>query len=558
MTHKHNHFRLSRLPIACGLALLLALLPLAPSSRHSSAAPVGPAASVVCVDAHAAPATSPSGGCWTDPYPDLEQALERARADRSIKEIWVAEGVYKPSRTYTPTDASGNSVVAGAMSLPQYNPGVTVDGELRSYDANAEAFNRFLKTFDLVNKVDIYGGFQGASGPRGGERSIAERGLPTEHVTILDGDLDGDPSTEDNVWHVITAGNDITSAGVTVKLDRLTVRNGNALNAPYFPTNFPLEAGQVPNYYHDDGGGLYVFTRSTVHLSDMTFERNSGVAGGAVFAQDGTDLTITHSAFRDNNAYDGGGITVSGGGPNDLSDLEGRLTTLTIEDTVFERNSEDALNPGPFPCGCILVQTGFAVFTRDNLREPPANLAGAKLTVSRSTFADHRQDGFGAVTLSAGTGVISESTFARNSARTGGAIACFQSKISIEKNLFENNTGTAGAGATLANGCDGMFVNNVYRNNQTNGVGGAVVLTRGGEYEFVGNTFESNQAATRGGAIMVQRNAVVSFLVNNVFDGNQAGTAGGAIFTSLSTGAQLERVVNNRFTNNTPDDLGSQ
>ncbi len=95
-------------------------------------------ANVIVVDNDATGAGN--GTTWADAYTDLQTALAAATAG---KEIWVAEGIYKP------TTGSNRGVF-----------------------------------FAIKNQVNLYGGFEGT------ETLISQRDIPA-HPTVLSGDLNG-------------------------------------------------------------------------------------------------------------------------------------------------------------------------------------------------------------------------------------------------------------------------------------------------------------------------------------------------------------------------------
>jgi len=335
-------------------------------------------AQIICVDVHAKVIKKGDGSCWQNPFNHLEDALTVARRNNNIKEIWIAKGVYKPSRTYAPKNTNGIEIIGGAFSLPENNPGVDVYGNVIAYQENPNLFNYYLKTFELVDGVNIYGGFQGQSHPQGGEKNKSQRGNdPNQFKTILEGNLNGNPFNVNNrVWHVVTAGSDITLSGVNVTLDRLVIRNGDATFGPYLPVNFPLLPDQTPIYYHDDGGGLYIFTHSNIVLHDITFENNAAVAGGAVYVHDGSTLTITNSHFINNTAFNGGAIEARSGGPNELTSPEARQTKLLIAKTNFNNN---------------YAFIGDSIFTFDNQLIPPYYFASVLILPTVAYYGPPRE-----------------------------------------------------------------------------------------------------------------------------------------------------------------------
>ncbi len=89
-----------------------------------------------------------NGSSWADAFTSLQSALDIAYAS---DQIWVAQGVYTPSRR----TKEGDPVSA---------------------------------TFSLVNGVALYGGFAGISGQEG---DFSARDWQV-YATVLSGDIDGD------------------------------------------------------------------------------------------------------------------------------------------------------------------------------------------------------------------------------------------------------------------------------------------------------------------------------------------------------------------------------
>lgn len=302
-------------------------------------------ARVICVDANTT-SSEQVGSCWDKPFKELQQALNAAENDRHIREIWLAKGVYRPTKTYTPRNHQNVPIIAGAFSQPQHNPGVTAKKRLINYLENPNQYNAYLQTFNLIDGVSLYGGFAG------NEKSRTARDRnPLRNRSILDGQL-----SDYAVWHVVTAGNDLTGNGVTLTLDRLTIRGGNAEQAPYFPKHFPLKKGEVPIYYHDDGGGLYIFSYSDITLNQVVFEYNRAVAGGAIFVQDGSQLEIKRCTFMHNQAFNGAVLNIRLGGPNEFRSNKHRKTTVQLLNNHFENNTS---------------QWGPNIFTNDNQSSLP-------------------------------------------------------------------------------------------------------------------------------------------------------------------------------------------
>ena len=198
------------------------------------------------VDADATGAND--GTSWTSAFTDLQTALTAAA---SGDELWVAEG------TYTPTAGTDREA-----------------------------------TFQLINGVALYGGFDGT------ETSRDERDW-TLHKAILSGDIGTIGVGTDNSYHVMT-GSDT---------DATAILDGFTITAAYANGLFPRNRGggmrnvngsptvrhtifrenivrRSPDGRDAFGAGMYNESGSSPLLEDVRFERNiagtpgNGAAGG--------------------------------------------------------------------------------------------------------------------------------------------------------------------------------------------------------------------------------------------------------------------------------------
>ncbi|MHC4673670.1 MAG: choice-of-anchor Q domain-containing protein [Planctomycetota bacterium] len=198
-----------------------------------------------------------NGTSWQDAYNDLQAALETASGSGgTADEIWVAAGIYRPSR----------------LAIGGIRRGVS---------------------FQLISGVAIYGGFAGT------EESLDQRNPdPATNGTVLSGDLNGDDlagagrwhSTKwDNCYHVV----DGSGVGSTAVLDGFTITGGHSISS---------------------GGGLQIVNGSPT-LSNCRFEGNCAVDGGGLYTSGGN--AILHKCTFIGNTADhiGGGMYSDGGHP---------------------------------------------------------------------------------------------------------------------------------------------------------------------------------------------------------------------------------------------------
>jgi len=116
------------------------------------------------------------GTSWTNGFNDLQDGLSAVRSFHQIKEIWVANGTYKP----------------------------TIDS-LR------------ITSFVLGDSMSIYGGFAGVEEDRNARN-------PQLNIVRLSGDIGIDEDSTDNAYHVVVLSSDCAGC----LLDGLTVFGGNS------------------------------------------------------------------------------------------------------------------------------------------------------------------------------------------------------------------------------------------------------------------------------------------------------------------------------------------
>lgn len=256
-----------------------------------------------------------NGDSWQEAAGDLDEMMEKAS---SGDEIWIAKGVYKPTRLI-------------------------------------KASKKNSRAFVLKDGVSLYGGFAG------NESSIAQRekgwqAYSFTNETVLSGDDDVEdvwtrtfmnatdylygwevennmiPGTENNSNHILYSSSTLehptTINGITLKGGNACVWNVKAAGgAVYDSGNVRIESCKVMEnsaYFtaesaapHTLGGAVYLDGSDGAAITDCLFARNyshssygAGV-GGAVYAK-GTN--IERCTFEECVALDNGGAVYNDGG----------------------------------------------------------------------------------------------------------------------------------------------------------------------------------------------------------------------------------------------------
>jgi len=179
------------------------------------------------------------GTSWANAVTSLQDALALYKVGY---QIWIAAGTYRPD--------VGVGKTAG--------------------DRNA--------SFQLKEKVELYGGFAGT------ETSLGERRW-NDNVTTLSGDLSGNDGADFS--NMTDNSTSVMKGAEGAVLDGVWVVGGNG----------------------GSGGGLSSNGPSmTVTIRNSTFMRNSGSSGGAVYSYWSSTPTIVNSRFIGNRASTGGAL----------------------------------------------------------------------------------------------------------------------------------------------------------------------------------------------------------------------------------------------------------
>jgi uncharacterized repeat protein (TIGR01451 family) len=539
-----------------------------------------------------APGPAHDGLSWTTAFTGVQEALS---AVPTGAEVWVAEGVYKPT--------------AGT-------------------DRNA--------SFGLRSGVALYGGFGGY----GVSETLRAQRDWRAHVTVLSGDIDGNDRVDANGVVTSSTGisgsnsyNVVKAVGVTgtAVLDGFTVTGGNANGGGGCPgsgcgggllsyaqsgiasaptLNRLVFSGNGTTYR---GGGMFS-QGGVAALSYVTFTGNSAVAtgstgnvGGGGLCADSSDLVLTNTLFAGNTAERGGGLmSISG--------------TLILTDATFTGNASTNgtfyggtyCNGGGGMChysggsvalarvsflsnttgidgGGLFIDSASAALSVVTFTGNTANMSGGglyntntNLNLAQTSFNNNRTgangDG-GGVYYNQGNLAVTDASFTGNAGRTGGGLDVPNGIVTARAVTFTNNTATdsgggmsmgntnsvltlsdaqfisntAPAGGGLANGNASLrlsnvtFVRNMATISSTNGSGGGGLFNMGPAV-ITNVVFYGNRSGNDGGGVYNAYWGAMT-ITNALFVGNVVAQKGGGMY-NMTYSPNAVRVVNATFANN--------
>ena len=203
------------------------------------------------------------GLSWSKAFATLQMAIDEAT---SGDEIWVAAGIYLPTKRLPELDNAGNPT------------------------------SQRYQTFLIPNGVKLYGGFPAQADNNTG---MDKRDWEI-HQTILSGDFNNDDREdftrmEENAYHVVSLFNTDESTVI----DGLTITGGNV---DYF---VPLRMIIGSGIYAGSGNGI-----SSPTLRNLIIEGNVSKGGGAGFSNDSNGdacPVIINTIIRRNKSGEYGG-----------------------------------------------------------------------------------------------------------------------------------------------------------------------------------------------------------------------------------------------------------
>ena len=383
--------------------------------------------------------TAPDGGdglSWATAFKDLQSALTYP-CSQSVTEIWVAEGLYKPTSTT-------NNRSAG---------------------------------FVMRNGVTIYGGF------RGDETSVNDRppinplaGQPSS--TTLSGDIDNNGTLTGNSYHVFYHP-------ASLSLNSTAVLNGVVITGGTAPTTTPSD----PNSY---GGGMYN-AGSSPTLIKCVFQGNGGYYGAAMSCLGGSNPVLTDCSMESNTSTNSGGGTFSEASSFTLINCRLRNNRATNGGGIFNQAGSNPLISNCTLQGNVVTTNGGAIYNQTGSSPllNSCNLTGNMAGITGGAVCNYQDS----------SPILTSCSLTSNTANYGGAMYNQTgSSPMLTSCSLTDNIALQGGAFYAQSDCNPTLTGCTLTNNIAD-FGGAVAGRIRTKPVFINCNLTGNRANQRGGAL---------------------------------------------------------
>ncbi|GEM_PF-3209958 len=471
-------------------------------------------------------------GGWENASKDIQRMIDEL-AEEGGGEVWVAQGIYTPTKKIAEIDEAGNPTTIRDQS------------------------------FRLRKNVSLYGGFDGT------ETSITARDWET-NVTVLSGSVNVDESA----YHVVVGiGEDDMG---NAEFDGFTVTGGRALHTEADPAAKMEEAEHpfkkaisiqgkengIEKEYRlprESGAGVYIFGCSNFTMNNLKIAGNIGTqdVGLRIRACVG-DITFSNSIIYNNRALIGGN---AGGFCNGSAVRKTPLSLLNvivqhnenIRDVTFTINysianikdltiENNISAEGGSYVSCFIGYSEVDIenlCVKNNISPIGVNLVFEKITNSYFTdvyVLDNKIEGAagsGGILMNNLENVTIKGLFVKGHHRTtnnSGVYLVNSNAVTIEDfKIEENETEQKFGGIHVHNAKDVVLKNGEIKKNHSSGDGGGISLSNS-NVTAVNLLITDNTSTTGNSAIFMDKNSSLGLINSTIAHNNtQSNIATGGI-----------------------------
>jgi predicted outer membrane repeat protein len=550
------------------------------------------------------------GTSWATAFKDLQAALSAAQA---TDQIWVAKGIYYP--TSDPSDRTASFELKNGVALYGGFAGDETQLSDRDWELNTTILSGDIDQNDThVNGIvtsasDIVGNnsYNVVKGFLVGTSAIIDGFVITAGsandlpASAFAGGALHNTMSSPTIRNVTFSGNQASIYGGAIYN---TSDSNPSISYSYFVGNHATNGGAISNSNSaptisnttfsknssDSTGGaiqhtISVTTSNSLIISHANFlENHSGTSGGAISSTSSATyggITISDSTFSKNSADTGGGGAINNYHPtisNTLTIISSSFSEnqassggainnyrgyLSISDSNFSQN-EATTGYG----GAISNNLGDLTIWKTDFEENRTVLAtggGAiynpnpigsthTLSITESTFSENSSGTGGAIYGAYSDLIISDTSFAENTANTngGGAIWYDSGNITLSQTEFFTNTAVMGGGAIFhpnqLNSTNALSITQSLFAANSAPIGGAI-HSANSELTISGSDFSENKATNGNGGAIFHSSGNVDILSTD-FSKNNASSAGGALYNASSSISYTLTLSDSTFTEN--------
>ena len=270
-------------------------------------------------------------------------------------------------------------------------------------------------------------------------------------------------------------------------------------------------------------GGAIIATQSDVTVTGSTFEQNHAEIGGAIFSNQGSNITVMNCTFADNHVCSKGRSKLYFGGvlyyENGFKNIGESTEQVVILNCEFDNNS--AAHGGVVTMfNCCSININLSNFHNNRATDSekfPGSGGVLELykqstaTIERSRFRSNSASSEGGVAyVEYSVLTVHSSEFWHNRAiQFGGVISVTYGNVTLDRSQFNENSAFQGGVVSAYMKCSVIIHDGVFDSNEAKSykapsmtTGGVVSMAQTGKLNITRSLFKRN-TATRGGVLSV-------------------------------------------------------